>query len=132
MTGYTQPVDETYITASRESNMYCLYDRWLVPDSAAALQGLQGILETCGIAPVATHTQLINNEGLTSIANLGLLDGDNDMLKMAKCMVALMVANGHVNLGTISLRNFKPLCIGVKTARCTHCMLMQMTGMRQQ
>ena len=67
-------------------------------DTAAALQGLQGVLETCGIAPVVTCTQLINNEGLTSIANLGLLDGDNYLLEMGKCMVC-----EHPNLSFSSM-----------------------------
>ena len=55
---------------------------------ADPLQQLQNVLETCGISPVATCAQLINNEGLTSITNLGLLNGDNDVLEMAKHMVA--------------------------------------------
>ena len=55
---------------------------------ANPLQQLQNILETCGIGPVVTHAQLINNKGLTSIANLGLLNGDNEVLKMAKHMAA--------------------------------------------
>ena len=51
----------------------------MADEAAANLQGLQNILMTCGIGPVATHTQLINNEGLTFIADLGLLDVDNNV-----------------------------------------------------
>ena len=83
-------------------------------DAAAALQGLQRVLETCGITPEVTHTQFINNEGLTSIANLGLLDGDNDVLEMAKCMVTQTEANGCVNLGTIAIKKLQALVYWIK------------------
>ena len=78
------------------------------------LQQLQNVLETCGISPVATHAQLINNEGLTSIANLGLLNGDNDVLKMAKHMVVQTEANGHVNLGTVVIKKLQALMCWIK------------------
>ena len=83
-------------------------------NAAAALQGLQNVLETCDIAPAVTHTHLINNKGLTSIANLGLLDGDNDMLEMVKHMAAQMEANGCVNLGTIVITKLQALVHWIK------------------
>ena len=81
---------------------------------ADPLQQLQNVLETCCIGPAASHAQLINNKGLTSIADLGLLDGDNDVLKMAKHMAAWTEANRCVNLGMVAIKKLQVLVFWIK------------------
>jgi len=55
---------------------------------ADPIQELRDVLETCGVAVAADRNTIINREGFTSIANLGILDGDLDVTEMAKRMAA--------------------------------------------
>ena len=47
-------------------------------------------------------------------ADLGLLDGDNNVLKMAKHMAVQMEVNGHVNLGTVVIKKLHVLIFWIK------------------
>jgi hypothetical protein len=51
---------------------------------ADPIEELNMVFETCGIADAATRTSIINREGFTSLADLGVLETDTDVSDMAK------------------------------------------------
>jgi hypothetical protein len=51
---------------------------------ANLIDGLNIVFETCGITDPAMHTNIINHEGFTSLADLGILEMDTDVSDMAK------------------------------------------------
>jgi len=71
---------------------------------ADPIQELRDVLETCGVAVAADRNTIINREGFTSIADLGILDGDSDVTEMAKRMAARNAADGRVTLGTTVIK----------------------------
>ena len=81
---------------------------------ADPIQELNGVLMTCAVMMVATCTAIINNEGFTSIVDIGQLEGDNNVIEMAKWMAMHTEANGCVNLGTIMIKHLQVLVFWIK------------------
>lgn len=75
----------------------------------ADLADLNTVLTTCGIAEAATRTNLINNEGFTSIADLGVMEGDTDVTEMAKRLATRTQGEGRINLGTVVIKRLQAL-----------------------
>jgi len=81
---------------------------------ADTIQELCDVLETCGVAGAADHNTIITHEGFMSIANLSILDGNSDVMEMAKRMVAQNAADGRVTLGTMVIKRLQALVWLVK------------------
>jgi hypothetical protein len=50
----------------------------------AVMQEMEEVLKQCGIIVAATCATIIANEGFTSLADFGDLEGDTDVIEMAK------------------------------------------------
>jgi hypothetical protein len=70
----------------------------------ADIADLNTVLTMCGIAAQATNTQLIANEGFTSLADLGVMEGNKDVIEMARCMSSCTAGEGHINLETVQIK----------------------------
>ncbi len=76
---------------------------------ADPINDLNMVFETCGIADAATRTSIINREGFTSLADLGVLETDTDVSDMAKRLASRPQAQGRVYLGTVIVKRLQTL-----------------------
>ena len=68
------------------------------------------VLATCGVSVEATRTLIINNESLTSIADLGFLyGGEDDVTAMSSRMASCVANNGRVIQGGIQIKKIQTL-----------------------
>ena len=68
------------------------------------------LLTTCGVSVKAMRTLIINNKSLTSIEDLGFLDGgDDDVTAMLSRMACHVANNGCVILGGIKIKKIQAL-----------------------
>ena len=79
----------------------------------AAIAELNDVLTRCGVNVAAQRTRIINNEGFTTVADFGMLEGDADVAEMAKRLASRPAAN-RVNLGTIVLKRIQALVYWVR------------------
>jgi hypothetical protein len=70
---------------------------------------LNAIFEICGIVDAGTHTNIINREGFMSLADLGVLKTDTDVLEMAIRLASRTQAEGRVYLGTVMVKRIQML-----------------------
>lgn len=70
---------------------------------------LNMVLEVCGIADLATRTNIINREGFNSLEDLGVLETDSDVSDMAKRLASRTQAEGRVYLGTVVVKRLQTL-----------------------
>jgi hypothetical protein len=75
----------------------------------ADIADLDTILKMCGIGAQATRTQLIANKGFTSLADLGVMEGNKDVIEMAKPMSSCTAGEGRINLGTAQIKRLQAL-----------------------
>jgi hypothetical protein len=54
---------------------------------------LNMVFEICGIVDAGTCTNIINQEGFTSLVDLGVLETDMDVLEMAKTVFGAVLTN---------------------------------------
>ena len=78
------------------------------------MQEMEAVLAQCGVTVAATHTAIIMNEGITSWADFGELEGDIDVTEMAKHLAVHTQGEGHVNLGTIVIKCLQSLVFWVR------------------
>ena len=71
----------------------------------------------------ADHNSIITCEGFNLIDDLAILEGDSDVIEMAKRMASHMEANGCVNLSTITIKHLQGLVYYVRDRRM-HGMMM--------
>ena len=76
--------------------------------------GLDLVLTICGTRDAAVRMRIIQNEGLRSLNDFGILETDTDIVDMAKRMASRTVNEGRVNLGTIQIKNIQALVWWVK------------------
>ena len=74
-----------------------------------AANDIQMVLTVCGIGPQATLTLIMDNEGFIDLADLGVMEGDKDVLEMAKRMANRTVNDGRVVLGTVQIKRLQAL-----------------------
>jgi hypothetical protein len=74
---------------------------------------LRAALATCGLT-VPQCDVLVNNEGFTSLASVGVLGGDTDVTEMAKRLASRTVVDGRTILGTVQIKNLQALVFWVK------------------
>ena len=82
--------------------------------AANPIDDLNTVLETCGITVAAQRASIINTEGFTQISDLAVLDGDTDVLEMAKRLANHTAAAGCVTLGTVQIKNLQALVYWVR------------------
>ena len=70
---------------------------------------LSMVFEVCGIVDAGMHTNIINREGFTSLADLGVLETNTDVLELVKRLVSRMQAEGRVYLGTVMVKRIQTL-----------------------
>jgi hypothetical protein len=70
---------------------------------------LNAVFEICGVVDAGTRTNIINREGFTSLADLGVLETDTDVLEMAKRLASRTQAEGRVYLGTVMVKRIQTL-----------------------
>jgi hypothetical protein len=70
---------------------------------------LNVVFEICGIVDAGMRTNIINREGFTSLADLGVLETNTDVLEMAKRLASRMQAEGRVYLETIMAKRIQTL-----------------------
>ena len=76
---------------------------------ADPIEELNMVFQTCGIADPATHNNIINREGFTSLEDLGVLEMDTDVSDMAKRLASRTQAEGRVYLGTVIVKRLQML-----------------------
>jgi hypothetical protein len=67
------------------------------------------VFKMCGVTDVVTRTNIINQEGFTTIEDLGVLKNDSDVSDMAKRMASRMLVEGRVQLGTVGIKRVQTL-----------------------
>ena len=75
---------------------------------------MHAVLLTCGVTVEAIRATIIAGEGFTSVADFGFLEGDSDVTEMAKRLAARTIAEGRVNLGTVTIKRIQALVYWVK------------------
>lgn len=80
---------------------------------AQEVQDLRTVLAACGLTQPQCDV-LVNQEGFTSIASMGVLGGDGDVLEMAKRLAGRTQVDGRVILGTVQIKNLQALVYWVK------------------
>jgi hypothetical protein len=76
---------------------------------ANLIEELNMVFQTCGIMDPAMHTNIINHEGFTSLADLGVLEMDMNVSDMAKRLALRMQVEGRVYLGTVMVKRLQTL-----------------------
>ena len=77
-------------------------------ESSAVLQEIQYVLQVCGIFECIAHTRLIDNKGFNSLEDFNVMDGDMEVLDMAKSLVSRAVTT-RMNLGTVQIKGLQYL-----------------------
>jgi hypothetical protein len=70
---------------------------------------LTAVFTVCGIGPQGVRIQIATNEGFVDLADLGTMEGDKDVLEMAKRLSTRTVADGRVLLGTVQIKRLQAL-----------------------
>jgi hypothetical protein len=76
---------------------------------ANPIDNLHAIFAMCGITDEAVHANIITQEGFTQLEDLGVLENDTDVSKMAKRMATRTQAEGRVLLGTVVIKRLQTL-----------------------
>ena len=76
---------------------------------AANIAGIHTVLTVCGVINVGDRDLICTGEGLTSIADFGVFDNDQDVADMAKRLSSRTVNDGRVNLGTVHIKKIQAL-----------------------
>jgi hypothetical protein len=74
---------------------------------------LNQVLMTCGVINQADHDTIINIEGFNLVDDLGVLESDRDVDKMAKCMANHMQADGCIMLRAAVIKHLQALAFWV-------------------
>ena len=71
---------------------------------------LHKVLTICGVSVKATRTLIINNNSLTTIADLGFFDsGDDDVTTITLCIAHGVANNGRMILCGIQIKKIQAL-----------------------
>jgi hypothetical protein len=73
------------------------------------IEELHSVFSMCGITNAATCMTIIEREGFTQLDDLGVLETDANVSKMAKRMTTRTQAEGHVLLGTVVIKRLQTL-----------------------
>lgn len=76
---------------------------------ADLIDNIHAVFVMCGITNEATRTNIINQERFTQLEDLGVLETDTDVSKMAQRMATCTQAEGRVLLGTIVIKRLQTL-----------------------
>jgi hypothetical protein len=73
------------------------------------IDNLHAFFVMCGITDEATCTNIINRAGFTHLEDLGVLETDTDVSKMAKRMATRTKVEGRVLLRTVMIKRLQTL-----------------------
>ena len=76
--------------------------------AAAAAAEVDAVLDVCGIGDAVQRLRIVQNEGFGTLADFGLMDGDHDVVDMAKRLAGRPAAT-RVNLGTVQIKALQAL-----------------------
>ena len=74
---------------------------------AAVNADVLAVLATCGLNP-ADSQRVIDGEGFDNLEDFGILESDNDVNEMAKCLASRPLAQ-RVFLGVLAIKHLQPL-----------------------
>ena len=66
--------------------------------AAANINDVDLVLAICGVHDPVTRGNIIAREGFQTLEDLGIMEGDKDVIEMAKRMASRSLNQGHVNL----------------------------------
>ena len=75
---------------------------------AAINPDIQAVFAVCGIGQ-QDSIRITGNEGFVDIGDLGVMEGDKDVLEMAKRMATRPANAGRVLLGTVQIKRLQAL-----------------------
>jgi hypothetical protein len=75
----------------------------------ANIDDLHAVFAMCGIPDAAMWTLIMNREGFNQLDDLGVLETNTDVTKMAKRMASRTQAEGWVLLGTVIIKRLQTL-----------------------
>ena len=70
---------------------------------------VHAVLTMCGTVNNAHRVLMINNESFQTLEDIALMDGDNDVERMARRASQHTAADGHVLLGTVQIEQLQAL-----------------------
>jgi hypothetical protein len=73
------------------------------------IDNLHAVFAMCGITDEALRMNIINQEGFTHLEDLGVLETDIHVSKMAKRMAMHTQVEGRVLLGTVMIKQLQTL-----------------------
>jgi hypothetical protein len=76
---------------------------------ADLIDNLHAVFAMCGITDEATRANIITQEGFTQLEDLGVLENETDVSKMAKRMATHTQAEGRVLLGMVIIKCLQTL-----------------------
>ena len=82
------------------------------------MQELHNVLRVCGISELINHRCLINNKRFNSLDYFGVMDGETDVLDMAKRLASRAVAT-RADLGKVQTKGLQALVWWIHNRR-TH------------
>jgi hypothetical protein len=71
---------------------------------ADPIDNLHAVFAMCGITNEAMHTNIINQEGITQLEDLGVLETDTDVSKIARRMPTCTQVEGRVLLRMVMIK----------------------------
>ena len=74
-----------------------------------AVQDLNAILMVCGINNQVEYTNIINNEIFQSLEDFCMFESDKDINRMAAQLASRTQQEGHMHLGTITIKRLQAL-----------------------
>jgi len=96
-----------------DANTYLLFNQM----AAIPFADLHAVFAVCGITDAAIRTRIIDNEGFATLADVGELESDQDVLEMAKRMSSRTQGEGRVTLGTVQIKHLQSLVWWVRDRR---------------
>ena len=77
--------------------------------AAVNISGIHSVLTVYGVVYPNNRDLIRTGEGLTSIVDFGVFDGDHDVADIAKSLSSRTSNDGHVNLGMVHIKELQAL-----------------------
>ena len=82
------------------------------------------VLTMCGVMVVQDCNNIITHEGFNTIANLAIMEGNSNVIEMAKCIASHTEANRCINLSTFAIKHLQGLVYWVRDHQMCGLMIM--------
>ena len=77
--------------------------------AAVNISGIHSVLTVYGVVYPNNRDLIRTGEGLTSIVDFGVFEGNHDVADIAKSLSSRTANDGHVNLGTVHIKKLQAL-----------------------